>query len=93
MSAPRPLHDELRQWRRVDDLDRLHVRVHRAIRTAEKIMYHPSSETSDRLRACTTIVQAAHAAVKLHEARHLEARIERLEELHEALTANNDTTR
>ena len=83
--ADSSVHEDLRNWRRIDDLEALHRRVHRAIRAAEKILYHEDTATSERLRACTTIVQAAHAAVKLHEIRNLNERVVRLEALHDRL--------
>lgn len=92
MADSEGVHDDLRNWRRIDDLEGLHRRVHRAIRVAEKVAFHEDTETGERLRACSTIIQGAHAAVKLHEARDLERRIERLEGLHDRPIPTNGAT-
>lgn len=82
------LHTDLKRWRRVDDLDGLRMRVQRAIRAAEVVLYAEGSDTSERLRAATTIQQAAQTALKLYEVAELERRIERLESIYETAPLN-----
>lgn len=82
--APAPVADNLRRWRRVDDLDRLRMRLQRALRTAEEVMLHPSTDADTRLSAARAVVSAAREARKLIEAVELE---ERLSDVEAALDA------
>lgn len=72
--------DKLRRWRRTDDLDRLRMRVQRAMRTAEEIMLHEGTDDETRLSAARAVVSAAREGRKMIEAHELEERIEVLEQ-------------
>ena len=74
-----PVYDDLRRWRKVDDLDRLRMRLQRALRTAETVMYAEGVDPSTRLSAARAVVTAAREARKTIEATELEDRLERLE--------------
>jgi hypothetical protein len=73
--------DDLRKWRAVDDVDGLRMRVHRAIRAAETILYSEEATIKERLKACTVIQQSARTHLKLIESAELEERVSRLEDL------------
>jgi uncharacterized protein (DUF2344 family) len=75
-----PIRDDLRKWRRTDDLDGLRMRIQRAMRTAEVIMYAEGVEPSTRLSAARAVVSAAREARKTIEAGEMEERIEALED-------------
>lgn len=75
-----PIHDDLRKWRRTDDLDGLRMRIQRAMRTAEVIMYAEGVEPSTRLSAARAVVSAAREARKTIEAGEMAERIEVLED-------------
>jgi SH3-like domain-containing protein len=79
--GPDSIHDDLRQWRKPDDVDGLRMRVQRALRTAETVMYAEGVDPETRLSAARAVVTAAREARKTIEARELEARIARLEEV------------
>jgi len=73
---------DLKKWRACDDLGKLRTRVHRAMRSAEAVMY-AAGEEGDRagvLKAATTVQQTARCYLKVLEADELEERIEALEE-------------
>jgi len=74
-----PIHDDLRKWRKVDEIDGLRMRIQRALRTAETIMYADDVDPSTRLSAARAVVSAAREARKAIEAGEMKARIERLE--------------
>lgn len=80
---PAPL--ELRKWRKADGLEKLRMRVHRALRTAEKVMYQAGREgdRSDALRAATVVQQTARTYLKVLEVDELEERVEALEQAYE----------
>jgi uncharacterized protein (DUF2344 family) len=75
-----PIRDDLRKWRRTDDLDGLRMRIQRAMRTAEVIMYAEGVEPSTRLSAARAVVSAAREARKTIEAGEMAERIEVLED-------------
>lgn len=75
-----PIHDDLRKWRRTDDLDKLRMRIQRAMRTAETVMYAEDVDPSTRLSAARAVVSAAREARKAIEAGEMEERVERLED-------------
>ena len=77
------VHEQLRKWRRTDDVEGLRRRVYRALRTAEVIMYHPDTDTDKRLKAVTVLQQTARTYLKVLEADELEERIEALEKAEE----------
>lgn len=85
----------LKKWRAVDDLQTLRTRVHRALRTAETVMYRAGEEGNKTaaLKAATTVQQTARTYLKVLEADELEERIARLEQLagiaDEPLTTTN----
>jgi uncharacterized membrane protein len=74
-----PIHEDLRRWRKTDDLDGLQMRLQRALRTAETIMYAENVDPSTRLSAARAVVTAAREARKAIEATELQERLERLE--------------
>lgn len=73
-------HEQLRKWRRTDDVDGLRRRVHRAIRAAEVILYSEQASIDQRLKACTVIQQTARTHLALIEADELEQRVKVLEQ-------------
>ena len=73
--------EQLRKWRRCDDTDRLHMRVTRAIRAAEVILYSDEATIDQRLKACTVIQQSARTAMAIIETVEIEERITALEEM------------
>ena len=75
------VHEQLKRWRRCDDIDGLRRRVYRALRIAEEIAYAEETSSSERLKACTAIQQIARTYLKIMEADELMDRIERLEQL------------
>jgi hypothetical protein len=75
-----PIRDDLRKWRRTDDLDGLRMRIQRAMRTAEVVMYAENVEPSTRLSAARAVVSAAREARKTIEAGEMAERIEALED-------------
>lgn len=81
-----PVADRLRRWRRVDDLDGLRMRLQRALRTAEEVMLHPSTDDETRLSAARAVVSAAREARKAIEAHELERRLEDVEAALDART-------
>lgn len=74
------VHEELRQWRKLDDLERLRRRVHRAVRVAEKCMYAEEATLSERLKAVHALQQAASTHARMIEKGELEAEVEQLRE-------------
>lgn len=74
-----PVFDDLRRWRKLDDLDKLRMRLQRALRTAEEVMYSPDVDPSTRLSAARAVVSASREARKAIEATELEERLERVE--------------
>lgn len=77
---PGDIHDDLRRWRKTDDIDGLRMRLQRALRTAETIMYAEGVDPGTRLSAARAVVTAAREARKTIEAREMQERIERLED-------------
>lgn len=75
-----PIHEQLRRWRKADDLDKLRMRIQRAMRTAETVMYADDVDPSTRLSAARAVVTAAREARKAIEAGEMADRIERLED-------------
>ena len=75
------VHEDLKRWRKPDGVDGLRMRLQRALRTAETIMYAEDVDPETRLSAARAVVTAAREARKTIEARELQARIERLEEV------------
>jgi hypothetical protein len=74
------IHDDLRRWRRTDDLGNLRMRVQRALKTAETVMYAENVDPKTRLKAARMVVSASREARKTIESVVLEERIEALEE-------------
>lgn len=91
MSDETDVSDSLRRWRALDGMDKLRMRVHRAVRTAEEIMLHEDTDDETRLSAARAVVTAVREHRKMIEVEELEARIERLENLHDRLTTTNGT--
>lgn len=77
------IHDDLRRWRRTDDLGNLRMRVQRALKTAETVMYAEGVDPKTRLKAARMVVSASREARKTIEAHELEERIERLERIYD----------
>lgn len=75
------VHEQLKRWRRCDDIEGLRKRVYRALRIAEEIAYAEQTSSSERLKACTAIQQTARTYLKIMEADELIERIEQLEQL------------
>jgi hypothetical protein len=71
---------DLRRWRRTDDLGNLRMRVQRALKTAETVMYAEGVDPKTRLKAARMVVSASREARKTIEAVELEQRVEALEE-------------
>ena len=71
---------DLRRWRRTDDLGNLRMRVQRALKTAETVMYAEDVDPKTRLKAARMIVTASREARKMIESVELEERVEALEE-------------
>ena len=69
----------LRKWRKPGELDDLKMRVWRAVRAAERVMYDERSTRSEVLKAATTMQQSARTYVSILEADDLLERIEALE--------------
>ena len=72
----------LKKWRKVDDMEKLRTRVHRAQRAAEAVMY-AAAEEGDKatvLKAATTLQQTARTYLKVMSAGDLEERVAALEE-------------
>lgn len=59
------VHESLRRWRRLDDRKKLQMRVYRAMRVAEEIMYAENSSRSERLKAVTALQQTAQTYLKI----------------------------
>lgn len=74
----------MRRWRRTDDLDGLRMRIQRALRTAEEVMYSEHVDAKTRLKAAHAVVTAAREARKMIETHELEQRLERVEKALEA---------
>jgi hypothetical protein len=78
----------LPRWRALMDVgDAMRLQM-RAVKAAERLMYD-AYERGDReacRKAANTVTQASRAYVKMAEVHELEARVERLERLHERLT-------
>lgn len=78
--------DRLRKWNRVDDVDRLRLRVTRALRVAEAVMYADDAEHEERLKAVHAVVSAAREARQLADEAEVQEKVEQLERLTESLT-------
>jgi len=74
-----PVFDDLRRWRKPDDVEGLQMRLQRALRTAETVMYAEGVDPSTRLSAARAVVTACREARKTIEASELRKRLERLE--------------
>lgn len=84
------VYGELRRWRRLDDVEGLRRRVHRAIRAAEVILYSEEATLDQRLKACTVIQQTARTHLKLIETDELIERIEELERFRDDYRAQQE---
>lgn len=73
------IHADLRRWRKVDDVEGLRMRLQRALKTAETIMYADGVDPETRLSAARAVVSAAREARKAVEAHELQERVEQLE--------------
>lgn len=82
--------DDLRRWRRTDDVEDLRMRIQRALKTAETIMYAEHVDVKTRLKAVHAVVTAAREARKTIETHELEERLERLEQMYQSLPAHSN---
>lgn len=78
-TAIQPVHERLRRWRRRDGIERLRMRIHRAVRLCEEVMYAEASTTSERLKAASILQQCVRTHWKLIEGHELQERVEALE--------------
>lgn len=84
------LTEPLKKWRKPDDLDETKMRMYRAVRASEQVMYDPASTRAQVLRAVHATTQAVNTYLKVLQADELEERIEALEE---AIKSNNNLRR
>lgn len=78
-SAPN-VSEELRKWRKLDDLTDVQRRVIRALRTCDTIMYADHTPDEERRKCATTVSQLARTYLKCLEVGEYEERIRALEE-------------
>ena len=76
---------DLRRWRRTDDLPKLRMRVQRALKTAETVMYADGVDPNTRLKAARMVVSAAREARKTIESVDLAERVEELEDRYDRM--------
>lgn len=77
----------------MDDVDRLRLRVTRALRVAEAVMYADEASHEERLKAVHAVVSAAREARQLHDEAKVQEKIDRLESLTDSLTNGHGGSR
>lgn len=83
------LSKSLRRWRKTGDLDDLRMRVWRAVRAAEQVMYDPKSTRAEVLKAVYAVSNVSGQYLKVLEADEVLERIERLEAWKRSTNSNN----
>ena len=80
---------ELKKWRALDSREDVQMRVMRALKTVEKIMYAAHTPDAERRKCATTIGQLARTYLKCLEVGEYEERITALEQAMQAQPPTN----
>jgi len=84
---------ELKKWRALDSREDVQMRVMRALKTVEAIMYADHTPDEERRRCATTVSQLARTYLKCLEVGEYEERITALEEQMKSEPATNGIRR
>jgi hypothetical protein len=79
---------QLRKWRALDSREDVQMRVMRALKTVETIMYAEHTPDEERRKCATTVSQLARTYLKCLEVGEYEERISALEQAQEQRPTN-----
>ena len=83
----------LKKWRALDSREQVQMRVMRALKTVETIMYAEHTPDEERRKCATTVSQLARTYLKCLEIGDLEERVEALEDAMQSQPTTNGLPR